>query len=889
MRSDEIRSRFLGHFETNGHTVVPSASLIADDPTLLLVNAGMVPFKPYFLGEQPSPWTRATSVQKCVRTLDIEEVGKTTRHGSFFQMAGNFSFGDYFKQGAIEFAYDLCTRSQADGGYGLEESKIWPTVFLDDDEAFDLWRKVGVPEERIQRLGLSENYWHMGVPGPGGPCSEINYDRGEAYGAEGGPAVNGERYLEIWNLVFMQYQLETVRTKVDFDISGPLPRQNIDTGMGLERVAAILQGVDNLYEIDTSRMILDKASQLTGAVYGRDHGADVRLRVVADHARTALMMMGDGIVPTNEGRGYVLRRIVRRAVRAMRLLGADRPVMQELIDASIAAMGPQYPSLVEDAGRIQAVAQAEEGSFLETLSKGSTIFDQAVPEAKAAGGVLSGTKAFQLHDTYGFPIDLTLEMAAEAGLSVDEPGFRSLMQQQKDMGKADSKAKKLGHVDVSAYRGLLDVAGASEFTGYSEVVSEGTVRGLLVDGIQANAAGEGSQVEIVLSRTPFYAEGGGQLADQGRIVLSNGAVVEVEDVQRSLPELVVHKARVVSGELTVGASVQSHVDVERRRAISRAHTATHLVHQALRNALGEQATQAGSENRPGRFRFDFSSPGAVPASALRDVEQAVNEIALADLEVRAFVTSQDEARRMGAMALFGEKYGESVRVVEVGEFARELCGGTHAARSGQLGMITLLSEESIGSGKRRVEGLVGYDAYSYLAKERVLMASLASTFKVPSEEVPDRVAAVVDKLRETEKELAALRAGAVLQQAGKLAADAKDVFGLQYVGVIAPEGTPGDLVRGLALDIRGRLSGPGAVVVASGGERVTIVAVVNEGGRARGLSANGLLREAAPAIDGKGGGKDDVAQGGGTDPSGIAQALELAEHLVGRIATSTPS
>jgi alanyl-tRNA synthetase len=885
VRSDEIRSRFLGHFEKNGHTVVPSASLIADDPTLLLVNAGMVPFKPYFLGEQPAPWPRATSVQKCVRTLDIDEVGKTTRHGSFFQMAGNFSFGDYFKAGAIELAWDLMTRSQGDGGYGLEEDRLWITVFLDDDEAYDLWRGVGVPDSRIQRLGLSENYWHMGVPGPGGPCSEINYDRGPDYGAEGGPAVNGERYLELWNLVFMQYQLSTVRTKVDFDIAGPLPKQNIDTGMGMERMAAVLQGVDNLYEIDTSRMILDKAGDLTGAVYGRDHAADVRLRVVADHARTALMMIGDGITPSNEGRGYVLRRIERRAIRAMRLLGSQDRVMPELIDAAIAAMGPQYPELVADAARIQAVAQAEEASFLETISKGATIFDTAVPEAKAAGGVLSGQKAFQLHDTFGFPIDLTLEMAAEQGLSVDEQGFRALMDEQRQRAKADSKAKKTGHVDVSAYRALLDTAGRTDFTGYAEIVSEAVVRGLLVDGVQAKAAGEGALVEVVLDRTPFYAEGGGQLADHGRLLLPDGTVLEVDDVQRSLPELVVHRGRVVAGELTVGGAVQAVVDVDRRRAVSRAHTATHLVHQALRKALGEQAAQAGSLNAPGRFRFDFSSPGAVPPGVLRDVEQEINEIALADLEVRAFVTTQEEARRLGAIALFGEKYGDAVRVVEVGDYARELCGGTHAARSGQLGMVKLLSESSIGSGVRRVEGLVGLDAYSYLAKEHVLLSQLASSFKVPSEEVPERVAAVVDKLRDVEKELAQLKAGAVLQQAAQLAAGAKDVFGLQYVGVEAPAGTPGDLVRGLALDIRGRLTGPGAVVVAAGGDRVTLVAAVNEGGRARGLSANDLLREAAGAVDGKGGGKEDVAQGGGTNPAGIAQALELAEHLVGRAAT----
>jgi alanyl-tRNA synthetase len=889
MDSAEIRRRFLDHFEQRGHTVVPSASLIADDPTLLLVNAGMVPFKPYFLGENPPPWPRATSVQKCVRTLDIDEVGKTTRHGSFFQMAGNFSFGDYFKEGAIPLAWELLTKPIADGGYGFAEDKLWCTVYEDDAEAEHLWKTVaGVDPSRIQRRGLADNYWHMGVPGPGGPCSEIYYDRGPDYGKEGGPIADEDRYLEVWNLVFMQFSLSTVRSKVDFDVAGELPKRNIDTGMGLERMATILQDVDNLYEIDTSRRILDTGARLAGVTYGADHTNDVRLRVVADHARTATMLIGDGVNPGNEGRGYVLRRILRRTTRAMRLMGALDPSMRELVDSAIDAMGPQYPNLVSDADRIRAIAVAEEGSFLETISKGATIFDQAVPAARQAGGVLSGTAAFQLHDTYGFPIDLTLEMAAEQGLTVDEQGFRTLMERQRDMAKQDAREKKTGAVDVSVYRSLLDRSGPSTFTGYSEVRSEAVLRGLLVDGAVAEAAGEGATVEVVLDRTPFYAEAGGQEADWGRVVLADGAELEVYDVQRTLPDLVVHRARVVSGEVRVGAAGLAAVDVERRRSVSRAHTATHLVHKAFRAALGEQATQAGSYNAPGRFRFDFHSPGAVPASALADVEQEINEFALADLEVRAFVTSQDEARRIGAMALFGEKYGDAVRVVEVGDYARELCGGTHAARSGQLGMVKLLSEASIGAGVRRVEGLVGLDAYTYLAREHVLLAQLASSFKVPADEVPDRVAATVARLREVEKELDALRAGAVLEQAGELAAAAKDVFGVAFVGVEAPAGTPGDLVRGLALDIRGRLAPDraGAVLVAAGGDRVTLVAAVNDAGRARGLSANDLLREAAAAVDGKGGGKDDVAQGGGTRPEGIPEALSRAEHLVGRVATS---
>jgi alanyl-tRNA synthetase len=889
MDSAEIRRRFLDHFEKAGHTVVPSASLIADDPTLLLVNAGMVPFKPYFLGETPAPWKRATSVQKCIRTLDIDEVGKTTRHGSFFQMAGNFSFGDYFKDGAIPFAWSLLTGAVADGGYGFPEDKLWVTVYEDDDEAEHLWKTVaGVDPSRIQRRGKADNYWHMGVPGPGGPCSEIYYDRGPAYGREGGPIADEDRYLEVWNLVFMQFNLTAVRSKVDFDISGELPSRNIDTGMGLERMATVLQDVDNLYEIDTSRRILDTGAALAGVSYGADRTNDVRLRVVADHTRTAAMLIGDGVNPGNEGRGYVLRRILRRTTRAMRLMGALDPSMRSLIDSSIEAMGPQYPNLVADADRIRAVAVAEEASFLETITKGATIFDQAVPSAKAAGGVLSGSAAFALHDTYGFPIDLTLEMAAEQGLSVDEPGFRSLMDEQRRRAKDDSRLKKQGSVDVTAYRSLLDASGATAFTGYSEVLTEATVRGLLVDGAVAGAAGEGSTVEVVLDRTPFYAEGGGQEADWGRLLLADGTELEIYDVQRTLPDLVVHRARVLNGEVRVGLAGQAAVDIERRRSVSRAHTATHLVHKAFRAALGEQATQAGSLNAPGRFRFDFHSPGAVPASALADVEQEINEIALADLEVRAFVTTQDEARRIGAMALFGEKYGDAVRVVEVGDYARELCGGTHAARSGQLGMVKLLSEASIGAGVRRVEGLVGLDAYSYLAREHVLLAQLAAAFKVPADEVPDRVAATVARLREVEKELDTLRAGAVLQQAAAFAARARDVFGVAYVGIEAPAGTPGDLVRGLALDIRGRLAAerPAAVLVAAGGERVTLVAAVNDAGRARGLSANDLLREAAAAVGGKGGGKDDVAQGGGTDVSGIADALLRAEHLIGRVATS---
>jgi len=894
MDSAEIRRRFLSFFEDNGHTVVPSASLIADDPTLLLIPAGMVPFKPYFLGDQRPPYPRAASVQKCVRTPDIEEVGRTTRHATFFQMAGNFSFGDYFKETAIPLAWELLTRPTSDGGYGFAEDRLWVTVFTDDDEAAEIWHtKVGVPLERIQRRGLKDNYWHMGVPGPGGPCSEIYFDRGPEYGREGGPVVDEERYLEVWNLVFMQEQLSAVRSKEDFDVQGELPAKNIDTGMGLERMAAILQRVDNIYEIDTTQHILTRATQLTGHLYHADHKSDVALRVVADHTRCAVMLIADGVTPGNEGRGYVLRRIMRRVIRNMRILGAQDSVMREMVDATIEAMAAQYPELVTDGQRIHAVAEAEEAAFRRTLRSGIAILDAAITETKQGGrSTLPGDQAFELHDTYGFPIDLTLEIAEEQGLSVDRDGFARLMKEQQARAKADAQAKKTGHVDLSAYRAALDTAGAPTlFTGYDEVVTEGTVRGLLVDGAPVPAAGAGTEVEIILDRTPFYAESGGQLPDAGRIRLEGGGAIHVYDVQTPLTGLIIHRAKVLSGEVTLGLGVLSEVDVERRRAISRSHTATHMVHKAFREALGESATQAGSENSPGRFRFDFAAPSAVPASVLGDVEARVNTLLIDDLPVHAEVMSMEDARRAGAMALFGEKYGDQVRVVSVGEWARELCGGTHAQRSGQLGVVKLLGESSIGAGVRRVEALVGTDAYRFLAREHLLVAQLAEQLKARPDELPDRVAGVVARLRDTEKELDRLRAGQVLRSAAGLAAGAKDVYGVAFVGHHAPDGTRADDLRRLALDVRGRIPAdrPAVVAVAAAaGERPVVVVAVNERAREWRLKAGELVRMAAQTLGGGGGGKDDVAQGGGQDVARIDDALAKVEHAVGeRVTQST--
>ena len=892
MDSVDIRSRWLDFFESKNslklsHTVVPSASLIASDPNLLLVNAGMVPFKPFFLGEVKPPYQRATSVQKCVRTLDIDEVGKTTRHASFFQMCGNFSFGDYFKEGAIALAWELLTKSISDGGYGFSEDKLWVTVYEDDDEAADIWQKqVGVPKNRIQRRGMADNFWSMGVPGPCGPCSEIYFDRGSAYGKEGGPIADEDRYLEIWNLVFMQNIRGDGGDKNSFPIVGELPAKNIDTGLGLERTAALLQGVENIYEIDTTKLVLDKASALTKVKYGKDEKSDVALRVVADHARTAMMLIGDGVTPGNEGRGYVLRRMMRRTIRNMRLLGSQDLVIGELIKSSIKAMGPQYPDLISGSERILAIAQAEEETFTQTLKSGTSIFDLAATQLESEKSKsLSADTAFKLHDTYGFPFDLTLEMAREQGLGVDEVGFRKLMNEQRDRAKADAKAKKSGHTDLTEYRAIVDKSGTSKFVGYENISAEGTITGVLVDGKSVAEANIGSEIEITLDRTPFYAEGGGQLADGGKIQLSNGAVIQVEDVQSPLPGLIVHRGSVVSGVVKSGAPVVADIDLERRLAISRAHTATHMVHKAFREALGETATQAGSENAPGRFRFDFPSTSAVPISVLNDVESRVNELLIADLQVHAQVMSQDAAKAMGAIALFGEKYGDQVRVVSVGDWAKELCGGTHVARSGQLGLVKLLSESSIGAGVRRVEALVGHDAYQYLAREHVLLNSLTEIIKgARADELPQRISELVEKMKSMEKELSAVRSAKALAATSQIANKAKKVRDINLIVEQLESEIAVDDMRSIAINLRGKVKSCVVVLSTISSGKPLLVAAVSPEAIKLGIKAGDLIKIGSATLGGGGGGKDDFAQGGGVDVLAISKALtEITKLIEGKV------
>jgi alanyl-tRNA synthetase len=881
VESAEIRSRWLRFFECENsqgltHTVVPSASLIADDPNLLLVNAGMVPFKPFFLGEVTPPYARATSVQKCVRTLDIDEVGKTTRHASFFQMCGNFSFGDYFKEGAISLAWELLTKPIAQGGYGFPEDKLWVTVFHTDDEAADIWHhKMGVPKERIQRRGMADNFWSMGVPGPCGPCSEIYYDRGPEYGAEGGPIADENRYLEIWNLVFMQNERGAGTSKDDYPILGELPAKSIDTGLGLERTAALLQGVENIYEIDTTMQILNMASSLTGIEYGKAEKSDISLRVIADHARTSAMLIGDGVTPGNEGRGYVLRRMMRRTIRNMRLLGSHDPVISELTRAAIGAMGPQYPELVAAQDRILAVSVAEEESFLQTLKSGTQIFDLAATALKAKQvSTLAGEEVFKLHDTYGFPYDLTLEMAQEVGLQIDTDGFHRLMKEQKDRAKADARVKKSGHTDLSQYKQIADGSGLSTFLGYTHIEAEGKINGLLVDGVIAQSAKSGDEVEVVLDRTPFYAEGGGQLADAGLIKLANGALIEIDDVQAPVNGLSVHRGRVLSGEVEVGQSALSTIDQERRDAISRAHTATHMVHKAFREVLGETATQAGSENSPGRFRFDFPATGAVSDATLNEVESRVNTLLLDNLEVTAQSMSQAEAKAIGAMALFGEKYGDTVRVVSVGDWARELCGGTHVSRSGQLGVVKLLSESSIGAGVRRVEALVGVDAYKFLAREHLLLNSLTQIIKgARVEELPERINDLLEKIKEIEKELAAVRSAQALGTVSAIAQSVSKVGQIDLISSVLPDGISGDDLRTIALDLRNRFATSVIALISSAAGKSVLVVAASDSARALGAKSGALVKIGSAVLGGGGGGKDDFAQGGGTDASKASDAL----------------
>ncbi len=882
MRTAEIRRRWLDFFASKDHIVVPSASLISEDPSLLFTVAGMVPFIPYMSGLVPAPFDRATSVQKCIRTLDIEEVGKTTRHGTFFQMNGNFSFGDYFKREAIGFAWEFLTSPQASGGLGLNPELLWVTVYKDDDEAIELWREIAnIPMERIQRLGMKDNFWSTGQPGPAGPCSEIYYDRGPAYGAEGGPEVDDNRYIEIWNLVFMQYERGKGLGKDDFEILGELPKKNIDTGMGLERVAFLMQGVENLYEIDEVRPVLDLAARLSGKTYGANTEDDVRLRVVADHVRSALMLIGDGVSPGNDGRGYVLRRLLRRTIRAMRLMGVTKPVMGELFTVSMNAMKESYPELESDFSRISASAVTEEEAFLRTLTSGSLVLDEAISSAKQVNGkTLGGEAAFLLHDTYGFPIDLTLEIAEESGLTVDRDGFTALMLEQKDRAKADAREKKLGGTDLSVYSEFR-AKGTTKFTGYDELATDAKVLGLIQEGSSVGALKSGAFGEIILDATSLYAESGGQAADSG-LIIGDGFVLEVLDVQKPVKGLVSHKVKVRQGEVALASKAQTVVDEEWRLGACQAHSATHLLHAALREVLGPTALQSGSYNKPGYLRLDFSYNQALSLATKSEVEEVTNHAIRRDLAVSAHLMSQAEAKDFGAVALFGETYDELVRVVQIGgPWSRELCGGTHVSRSSQVGLVAIGAESSVGSGSRRLEALVGMEAFRSLATERALVYRLAEFVKVPTAGLENRISQIVEELKATQKRLSVTEQAELSKRIPDWIAEAKKIGSTRFVLADVGAQLDADNLRGLATSIRTQ-SGEDSlvVVVAIVDSKISLVVAAGNSAISAGNKAGDLVKLASAILGGGGGGKPDLAQGGGSEVTLLAEALMAIEKAI---------
>jgi alanyl-tRNA synthetase len=868
MRGSDIRRTFLDFFADRDHRIWPSSSLIPNDPKLLLTVAGMVQFKPYFLGESTPDKPRAATVQKCARTNDIENVGLTTRHLTFFEMLGNFSFGDYFKADAIRWAYELSTE-----GFGFDPERLWATVYSEDDEAFKLWvEQTDIPPERVQRRGKEDNYWSMHVAGPCGPCSEIFYDRGPDHGPDGGPVVDETRFMEFWNLVFMQYEQDD-----DDNIIGELPRKNVDTGLGFERLAMLLQDVPNVFETDVIRPILDRAVELTGVDYGRDERRDVSLRVIAEHARSSSFLIADGVLPSNEARGYILRRLLRRAVRHLRLLGSDRPVMIEMVDSVIDTLGDAWPELVAQRELITRVAAAEEDSFGRTLRTGMGMLSTAIADARDRGErQLSGSTAFKLHDTYGFPVELTLEIAAEQGMDLDRDTFAAEMQAQRERARAAARHGDASGPDADAYR-AASRGTAVEFVGYERSRADAPVIALLdrTGGIQR--AQEGDEVQVVLPVTPFYAEGGGQLGDHGVIETPTGRLV-VTDTVEPLDGLIVHLARVDAGEVEVGQDAHAQIDQERRSAITRGHTATHILHAMLKQELGEHAAQAGSAIDAGRFRFDFPHFSAVSTDQLQHVEGLVNQRIAEDPQISTQVMTQQEARAIGATALFGEKYGEVVRVVRVGDFSVELCGGTHVHRTPDIGVFSIVSEGSIAANLRRIEALTGPDAFRYLSRERLVAEQVAQMLKVSTDEVVDRVADLMSRLRAAEKDVAAARRQSLLAAAGELATGAEQVDGARVLAA-AVRGADRDGLKSLALDLRQRL-GESVVVLGDVTDdgKAQLVAAVSSDLVSRGVEAREVLQPGARLVGGGAGGRGEVAQAGGRDGAQLSEALEACRR-----------
>jgi alanyl-tRNA synthetase len=873
-----IRKTFLDFFAERGHTVVPSASLVPDDPTLLLTNAGMVQFKPYFLGTRPAPYPRATSVQKCFREKDLEEVGKTARHLTFFEMLGNFSFGDYFKSDACRWGWELMT-----GDFGLDPAKLWITVYEEDDEAARIWEEeVGVVPERVLRRSRAQgNFWDMGVAGPCGPCSEILYDRGEAFGETytGDNELDEERYLEVWNLVFMQHMQDDQGR-----ITGDLPNKNVDTGMGLERLAAILQDVPSAFEIDSMAPILEVVERATGKKYGESAESDVGLRVLSEHARSMTMLIADGVLPGNVGRGYVLRRLIRRAARHARLLGIEELFLARLTDVVIDTYSGDYPEVGRNADLIRAVVSKEEARFDQTLRQGMEILDDEIRRMKQAGGTeLSGDITFKLHDTYGFPLDLTMDIATEEGLTVDRNAFELLMKQQKTRARAARPAGAKDRPENESLSEIRDTLGRTEFLGYEQLSLDASVIGIVQGVVPAQVIGEGSTADLVLNRTPFYPRGGGQIGDRGEIRTDTG-LFRVDDTSWGVPGVVIHSGTVVRGEIVAGQDARVTVDPVHREGVTQSHTATHILHWTLHQTLGEHAKQMGSLVEPGRLRFDFNHFEPVHADQLAEIEETINRRALWDDPVRAFETTYDYATSIGAMALFGEKYGEHVRVVEVGDYSKELCGGTHVARTGNVGLVKLVHEGSVAAGVRRVEALTGMAGLNYLNAQADKLRQVAERLKTDPEKVLERLDKTLETLSSLQAQLSEQAAqGARAQVKEILASDAlRDVNGYRLV-VTRRENAQVDELRKLAVALRDEL-GSGVVVVGSTSNgKANLVAASSKDLVSKGVSSQSFLATGAKILGGGGGGKPDLAVAGGPNRDEIGKALEAVEDEVRRV------
>ncbi|MGW4237178.1 alanine--tRNA ligase [Streptomyces sp. NPDC004749] len=874
MRSTQIRQMFTDFFTSRGHHLVPSSPLVPDDPTLLLANAGMNQFKPYFLGETTPSFPRATSIQKCARTSDIENVGRTNRHATFFEMMGNFSFGDYFKEDAIAFAWELLTE-----GYGLEKDKLWITVFEDDDEAEHIWRRIGVPASRIQRLGMEDNYWSMGVPGPCGPCSEVNYDRGPAFGKEGGPAIDGERYVEIWNLVFMQFQRGEGDKKGNFPILGELARKGVDTGLGLDRLAAILQDAQNVCTTDLLLPTFRTVQDLAGRTCPAEGEEKVSFQVVTEHARSIAFLIADGVLPAKDGRGYILRRLMRRAIRHARLLGIGGPVLPAATASVIGNLSSVWPELTAQAALIEQVVTAEEESFTRALKQGTRLLDAAISRTRHSGSAaLPGETAFELADTYGFPLELTVEAAHDAGLTVDEDRFAALLDEQKKRAKAGGKAKTAEALrKMETYRELAARLPRTDFLGYEHLNAEATVIGLVSGGTVVDSVGEGCEVELVLDRSPFYAEAGGQVGDTGTLTLHDGTRLEINDTRYGLEGFRVHTARVLQGELRTGAGGEAVVDAGRRAGLMRSHSATHILHAVVMATLGDHARQQGSLVEPDRLRFDFAHFAALTPDQLQQLETAVNGHVLDDPEVRAWHADRAEAEAAGAIALFGEKYGDRVRIVDIGDFSRELCGGTHVAHGSQVGPFRLLSETSVGSNLRRVEALTGHGTLRHLDTERQLLNQLAGLLGTRPTEAPDVLRKHVDALASAQAELGQMRAAELRFQAARLAAMVRPADGGRLLAQKVTGITPDEL-RQLASETLAQLpSGPAVVVLAleySG--KALLVAAISPQLLGRGVQAAQVITRAAKTVGGGGGGTGALASAGGRRPEHLDQALVSA-------------